>query len=91
MDDTLPIFEKFDNGLIRDSIEKIRNKIYKEIDEIRKNDHKFSLELESKERNLFSSIIFDSNENIKKLKNLIRKYNFLKEIEFAIDIFEIKH
>ena len=60
MDDSLiDLFKKFDNQSIKDYREKIKTKIYKEIDELRKKDYEFSKMIEREENRLLTSILFN--------------------------------
>ena len=67
MDDSLiDLLKKFDNHSIKDYREKIRNKIYKEIDELRKKDYEFSKILEREEDRLFNCLLNLDNKKIVK-------------------------
>ena len=86
MDESLiDLFKKFDNETIDDIRENIRTKIYKELDELRKKDYKFSRILEREERNLFDRLRFKKISI--KLHNLIKDYECLIGLKFVIDRF----
>ena len=89
MDESLiDLFKKFDNHSIKDYREKIRTKIYKEIEELRKKDYEFSKILERDEVNLFNCLLFNHKKNISNLKNLIKNYDCLVGLKFATDRFK---
>ena len=90
MDDSLiDLLKKFDNHSIKDYREKIRNKIYKEIEELRKKDYEFSKILEREEDRLFNCLLnLDNKKNSKKLINLIKNYDCLVGLKFATDRFK---
>ena len=86
MDESLIELNKIlDIQLLENNIENIRTKIYKELDELRKKDYKFSRILEREERNLFDRLRFKKISI--KLHNLIKDYECLIGLKFVIDRF----
>ena len=84
MEQTLLNFVGEVNGLsIERFKDKIRTKIYKEIEKIREDDEEFSKKFEFLEKNLF--IDLTSNYNDSNLNKFIKIYNSLRMIEYAIN------
>ena len=84
MEQTLLNFVVEVNGLsIERFKDKIRTKIYKEIEKIREDDEEFSKKFEFLEKNLF--IDLTSNYNDSNLNKFIKIYNSLRKIEYAIN------
>ena len=86
MDESLiELFKLLESQSLEDKREIIRTKIYKEIDEFRKNDYEFLKILEREERNLFNNLIFIHKKFSSKLNNLIKNYDCLVGLKFATD------
>ena len=84
MEQTLLNFVVEVNGLsIERFKDKIRTKIYKEIEKIREDDEEFSKKFGFLEKNLF--IDLTSNYNDSNLNKFIKIYNSLRKIEYAIN------
>ena len=85
MDKTfIKLVEEVNRYSIDDTKEKIRNKVLKEIEELRKDDDAFSKDLEMLEYDLWRRLSekYDSN-----LKKLIKIYDSLKSLKYGIDYF----
>ena len=67
--------------------DKIRNKIYKEIEKLRKDDDQFSKELERLENGFLQCLLEIRSSNLKYLINL---YNSLNSLEIGINNFKDK-
>ena len=80
------LVEKFNSQSLKDYRDQIRTNIYKEINELRKKDDKFSKRLEIEERDFLSNLLREhNNSNLKKFFNL---YECLKNLKYHIDFFK---
>ena len=79
-------FEKFfDFQLLKDYKNEIRNKICKELDELRKKDNETSRSIERLEVDIFSRFIGKTKDS--NLENLIRIYDNLSILKYDFDRF----
>ena len=84
MDETfIKLVEEVNNYSIDGIKDKIRTKIYKEIEKLRK-DEEFSKELESLEYDLWRRLLENHDSN---LKDLVKIYDSLNSLKFGIDYF----
>ena len=65
--------------------EKVRNKIRKRIEELRKNDDAFFKELEFREKCLWNEIKFTNNDET--LRNLIKYYDSILGLEYQVNMY----
>ena len=85
MDETLINLVKEVNSYSIDRIkDKIRTKIIKKIENLRKDDDEFSKSLERLECDLWRQIVGNHDSN---LKDLVRIYDSLNSLKFGIDCF----
>ena len=85
MDETIiKLVEEVNTYSIDDIKDKIRNKLLKEIEKLRKDDDQFSKELEKFEYELWRNLLekYDSN-----LKGLVNIYDSLNSLKFGINYF----
>ena len=85
MDETIiKLVEEVNIYSIDDIKDKIRNKLLKEIEKIRKDDDEFAKELEKFEYELWRNLLekYDSN-----LKGLVKIYDSLNSLKFGINYF----
>ena len=79
-------FEKFfDFQLLKDYKDEIRNKICKELDELRKKDNETSRSIERLEVDIFSRFMDKTKDS--NLENLIRIYDNLSILKYDFDRF----
>ena len=79
------LVEEVNSYSIDDIKDKIRTKIYKEIEKLRNDDDQFSKEIEMKEKHFWYSILQNNYSNLKDLVNL---YNSLNSLKFGIEDFK---
>ena len=77
------LVEEVNSLSIVDIKEKLRTKFYEEIEKLRKDDDKFSKNIEILENNLWRELLF----NVSNLKNLVIIYDSLNTLEYATDKF----
>ena len=81
----IKLVEKINSQAQKDYREKIRTKIYKEIDELRKNDE-FSKRLEREESYFWINLLRENNDS--NFKNLVKIYECLNSLRFVTDEFK---
>ena len=80
----IKLVEELDRYSIDDIKDKIRNKLLKKIEELRKDDDEFSKKLGRLEYDLWRQISYNHDSN---LKDLIKVYDSLNSLKFGIDYF----
>ena len=86
MDESLiDLFKKLDSQSLKDYREKNRTKIYKELDELRKNDE-FSKRLEIEESHFWFNLLREHKDS--NLNNLVNIYDCLKNLKYYTDSFK---
>ena len=78
------LVEEVNSYSINDIKDKIRTKIYKEIEKLRKDDDQFSKELERLENGFWHRLLENHYSNLKDLVNL---YDSLNSLKFGIEDF----
>ena len=87
MDESLiELFKLLDSQSLEDNREKIRTKIYKDLDKLRKKDYEFSKRLEIEEINFWFNLLTEHKDS--KLNNLVNIYECLKNLKYHIDSFK---
>ena len=81
----IKLVEEFNSYSIDDIRDKIRTKIYKELEKLRKYDDQFSKRLEREETNFWCHVLENEDSN---LKNLVKLYDSLNSLRFEIDRFK---
>ena len=81
----IKLIEKINTQAQKDYREKIRTKIYKEINELRKNDE-FSKRLEREESYFWFSLLRENKDS--NLKNLVKIYQCLNSLRLVTDEFK---
>ena len=85
MDETfIKLVEEVNSYSIDGIKDKIRTKIRKEIEKLRKDDDQFSEKLEMLENNLWRKLLVNHDSN---LNDLVKIYDSLKSLKFGIDYF----
>ena len=85
MDETfIKLVEEVNSYSIDGIKDKIRAKIRKEIEKLRKDDDQFSEKLEMLENNLWRKLLVNHDSN---LNDLVKIYDSLKSLKFGIDYF----
>ena len=85
MDKTfIKLVEEVNSYSINGIKDKIRTKLYKEIEKLRKDDDEFSKELERLEYDLWRRLLENHDSN---LKDLVKIYDSLNSLKFGIDYF----
>ena len=85
MDDNfIKLVEEVNNYTIDRIIDKIRTKIIKKIENLRKDDDEFSKKLERLEYDLWVQLTGNHDSN---LRDLVKIYDSLKSLKFGIDSF----
>ena len=79
----IKLVEEINKYSIDDIREKIRTKIYKEIEKLRKDDVNFSDQLGILENNLWRNLTKKNN-----LRELILFYNSLEDLKYGIEYFK---
>ena len=79
------LVEELNNHSIDDIKEKIRTKIYKEIEKLRRENDEFFVDLEMLEKRLWLDITVKFDDS--NLKNLVNIYCSLSSLQFGIDNF----
>ena len=80
----IKLVEELNRYSIDDIKDKIRNKLLKKIEELRKDDDEFSKKLGRLEYDLWRQISYNHDSN---LKDLIKVYDSLNSLKFGIDYF----
>ena len=80
----ISLVEEVKRYSIDDIKEKIRTKIYKEIEKLRKDDDEFYEKLERLETNLWRELLENHDSN---LKGLVKNYVTLNRFKCEIDLF----
>ena len=80
----IKLVEEVKRYSIDDIKEKLRNKIIKEIEKIRKDDDEFSKELERLESSLWRRLLENHDSN---LKDLFNTYDSLNSLKFGVECF----
>ena len=78
------LVEEVNSYSLNDIKNKIRTKLYKEIEKLRKDDDQFSEKLERLETNLWRQLLENHDSN---LKDLVKIYDSLNSLKFGIDYF----
>ena len=87
MDESLiELIKLLDSQSLEDNREKIRTKIYKDLDKLRKKDYEFSKRLEIEEINFWFNLLREHKDS--KLNNLVNIYECLKNLKYHIDSFK---
>ena len=79
------LVEEVNSLSINNIKEKIRNKLYNDIEKLRKYDDQISKKMESLEYNLWRELLKDHDSNF---KDLFKIYDSLKSLEIGIDYFK---
>ena len=80
----IKLVEEVNSYSINGIKDKIRTKLYKEIEKLRKDDDEFSKELERLEYDLWRRLSENHDSN---LKDLVKIYDSLNSLKFGIDYF----
>ena len=80
----IKLVEEVNSYSINGIKDKIRTKLYKEIEKLRKDDDEFSKELERLEYDLWRRLLENHDSN---LKDLVKIYDSLNSLKFEIDRF----
>ena len=80
----IKLVEEVNSYSINGIKDKIRTKLYKEIEKLRKDDDEFSKELERLEYDLWRRLSENHDSN---LKDLVKIYDSLNSLKFEIDRF----
>ena len=80
----IKLVEEVNSYSINGIKDKIRTKLYKEIEKLRKDDDEFSKELERLEYDLWRRLLENHDSN---LKDLVKIYDSLNSLKFGIDYF----
>ena len=80
----IKLVEKVNSYSIDRIKDKIRTKIHKEIEKLRKDDDEFSKDLERLEYDLWRNLLVNHDSN---LHDLVKIYDSLKSLKFGIDYF----
>ena len=78
------LVEEVNSYSINDIKDKIRTKIYKEIEKLRKDDDQFSKDLEMLEKDFWYRLLENKYCNLKDIVNL---YNSLNSLKYGMDHF----
>ena len=81
------LVKKFNSQTIEDNRDKIRNKIWKEIEELRKDDE-FFREIESEERDFFLNLVKCHGSKITKIEKLFKLYESLEMLKYDTERFK---
>ena len=87
MDESLiELFKLLDSQSLEDNREKIRTKIYKDLDKLRKKDYEFFKRLEIEEFYFWFNLLREHKDS--NLNNLVNIYECLKNLKYHIDSFK---
>ena len=82
----ISLVEEVNKFSINDIKEKIRNKIYKDIEKLRKDDEEFYEKIERLEIIFWRDIVENHSSN---LKGLVEKYDSLNRFKSEIELFSV--